>query len=291
MTIKHLVLSGGAYLGLYQLGAMSHLAKQGFYIHSNLESIYGTSIGGLLGSIICLNNDWDTVIDYFEKRPWEKLIQITPAMLFDVIPNKGLLGEKLISDLMTPLIKAQNLEETITLKELYDYCHVDLYLYTICVNTFSSVKLSHKSHPDISLIKALYMSCALPYLFQPVWYKNEYYIDGGLLNNYPILDCIDDHSNINEVLSSRFVSSPCLEAVTQETNLFEYGYFLYRKLVRKVRHIEIPPLCNEIIIPCVEINVTDGKAVLYNTEERKKYIEQGIDIAKLFLLEKGKNNT
>ena len=41
MSIKHLVLAGGAYKGLYIIGAMKELIKQNYIDISNIENIYG----------------------------------------------------------------------------------------------------------------------------------------------------------------------------------------------------------------------------------------------------------
>ena len=54
MTIKNLVLSGGAYKGFYTIGALNHLSKTNFYNIENIEKIYGTSVGSLLGALLCL---------------------------------------------------------------------------------------------------------------------------------------------------------------------------------------------------------------------------------------------
>ena len=34
------------------------------------------------------------------------------------------------------------------------------------------------------------MSCAIPFIFQPVFYNNKIYGDGGLINPFPINKCI-----------------------------------------------------------------------------------------------------
>ena len=58
------------------------------------------------------------------------------------------------------------------------------------LNAFKSVELSYKTHPDLSLMVALTMSCALPGLFMPVCIENECYMDGGVMTNYPINYCL-----------------------------------------------------------------------------------------------------
>jgi predicted acylesterase/phospholipase RssA len=52
MTIKHLVISGGGPLGLRYLGALEKLEQEEFWKLENIESIYGTSIGSIIGAFI-----------------------------------------------------------------------------------------------------------------------------------------------------------------------------------------------------------------------------------------------
>ena len=286
MVIKHIVLSGGAYLGFYQFGAMQYLAKHHFYHHKDIQSIYGTSVGGLIGAIMCLHSDWSIINDYFVDRPWQKLAHVSPSMVFDAIPNKGLLNKSFIDEIMTPLVKSAGFQENITMKNLYEFSNIHLCLYTIDINTFELIELSHDTTPELELLSAIYMSCCLPYVFQPFWHNETYYIDGGLLNSYPIGNCIDRNCKVEEILSCTFQTTPCIEKIVQSSSIFEFGYFLYRKLVKKARQKEIPKLQNEIVIPCVEVNMSDASQILYANEIRQEYIDKGAEYARLFLEEK-----
>ena len=61
MTIKNLVLSGGAYKGFYTIGALNHLSKTEFYKIENIEKIYGTSVGSFIGAVLCLKLNFDDI--------------------------------------------------------------------------------------------------------------------------------------------------------------------------------------------------------------------------------------
>ena len=283
--IEHIVISGGAYLGLYELGCLKYLHKKEFYKYKNIKSIHGTSIGGLIGAIVCLNMEWDTVVEYFVKRPWHKIINITPSMFFDVMHKKGLLDTCVISKALKPLFNACEFNEDITLLEFYESTNIELVLYTIPINTYDCISLSYKSHPELSVLKAVEMTCALPYLFQPVLYNDEYYIDGGLLNNYPLPSCIKrDDTDKSNVLSLKLQPENALE-LTYDSNLFEYGYFLYCKMISvSSKKYKVPvKIENQIIIPCLLMNASDGYNVLMDEQERATYIRKGEEYAKLFL--------
>ena len=54
MTIKHLVLSGGGPTGFLTYGAARFLSQERFWQYDDIETIYGTSIGGFMGVVLSL---------------------------------------------------------------------------------------------------------------------------------------------------------------------------------------------------------------------------------------------
>ena len=46
--------------------------------------------------------------------------------------------------------------------------------------------LTPETHSNISVLDAIQMSCSYPFIFELFSYKNKYYIDGGILDNFPI---------------------------------------------------------------------------------------------------------
>lgn len=296
MVIKHIVLSGGAYKGLYEIGALKYLSKKGFYNIDDIQTLHGTSIGGFIATLLCFKMDWDTIDDYIIKRPWYKITNVSPMMLFDILPKKGILGNDFFRSALEPLLKSQQMENDITLKQFYEKTGIELNLYTIELNSFKLIQMSYKTMPDLELITSIHMTCCLPYIFQPVWYNNSYYIDGGLINNYPIEYCLKNEDIDNrEILGVKFQTTETSATLGEDTNIFEYGYFLYKKLVKtnnskmdlyhKNRHD-----IYELIIPSKELDVKDGYETIMKSEIRAKYIEDGVNYAKVFYAYLDKNS-
>ena len=66
MPIKHAVISGGGTTFFSTLGAVQQLEKNGIWNINEIESIYGTSAGGIAAVVFCLKfNDWTIINDYF----------------------------------------------------------------------------------------------------------------------------------------------------------------------------------------------------------------------------------
>ena len=93
MTIKTLVLAGGAYKGLMLLGALNYLNKINYYDIEKITDIYGTSVGSLIGVIICLKLDWKDIVDYTINKPWHNIIKSPSELILNIINKKGMLDK------------------------------------------------------------------------------------------------------------------------------------------------------------------------------------------------------
>ena len=193
MTIKHLVISGGGPAGFLTYGAARHLAKENLWKLEDIESIYCCSIGAFMGVIISLGYDWEWIDDYFIKRPWEKTLGITAISFLKAYTEKGIVGDELIHNSLEPLLTAKELTVDTTMAEFYEFNGIDIHIYTTNLNTqfLTKIDISHTSHPDMPLIKAIRMTTAYPFAFKPVCEGGDCFIDGGLLNNLPLNDCIE----------------------------------------------------------------------------------------------------
>ena len=292
--IKHLVISGGGPAGFLTYGALRYTAQQKIWNLNKLKSIYGCSVGAFFGVIVSLGYDWEWLDDYFIKRPWEKLINISALTFFE---KKGLLDEKFIEESIASLLSAKDLNVNITLKELYEHNKIEIHMYTTNINTsiIEKVDLSYKTHPELSVIKALNMSMCYPFLFKPVCInENECYIDGGLLNNYPLNDCIKQQEIVddvnedikNEILAFKNVwveDEKNKYNITEESSVVDFLLVLMRKM-----HCSIDTERHQIevknTIKCY-IEGLDGLPqwleALSNEEMRKSLIEKGAEQAQL----------
>ena len=292
--IKHLVISGGGPAGFLTYGALRYTAQQKVWNLNEIKSIYGCSVGAFFGVIISLGYDWEWLDDYFIKRPWEKLINISALTFFE---KKGLLDEKFIEESISVLLSAKDLKVNITLKELYEHNKIEIHMYTTNINSsmIEKVDISYKTHPELSVIKALNMSMCYPFLFKPVCInENECYIDGGLLNNYPLNDCIEQQKsedNVNEDIKDEILAFKNIWVqdeknqyiIKEESSVVDFLLVLMRKM-----HCSIDTERHQTevknTIKCY-IEGLDGLPqwleALSNEEMRKSLIEKGAEQAHL----------
>jgi NTE family protein len=250
--IKHLVINGGGPTGLISYGAAKYLEQHEYFNINDIKSIYGASIGSLIGVLISLKYEWNVIDDYITKRPWEKVFQIGAEDLLNIFYTKGIVPFNMIELILKDLLEAKDLSTNVTLKEFYEYNNIDIYMTVVELNTFEKELISHKTHPDLSLITAIQMSTAVPIMFKPVLYEGKCYIDGGILCNYPLQECLDiekcDKSEIlgfrNEDNTSNKIENANL--FDEKTSLIDYLTGTIEKVVTRlhkaemVNHIEIP---------------------------------------------------
>lgn len=295
--IKHLVISGGGPLGLRYLGALEMLEQQKFWSIENIESIYGTSVGSIIGAFICLKYDWETLNKYIIERPWHDAFKISAKQLFDSYYNKGLFDKSIVEIIFKPLLTAKDLQMNVTLKEFYDFSKIDLHIFTFELNKFETIEMNHVSHPDLLLIDALTMSSSLPGIFMPTIIGNKCFIDGGVMYNFPINQCIRDHPNVDEILGIKSAYDKDNDnfkniEVNSESSLLEYVICLTINSMNFIRDsVKLENIEN--VIKCY---VTDNPLTLDYIKEsihsqtlRKEWILTGEKDAMTFLAQKVQN--
>jgi len=285
--IEHIVINGGGPTGFLSYGALKCIFENDFVDMKNIKSIYGTSVGAIIGVILTLDYDWNTLDDYFIKRPWEKVFKIEPENFFEMYQSKGLFQFNMVSEILKPLLTAKDLSDGITLREFYEYNKIEHHFFTVEMNSFKKIDLNYKTHPDLSLITALEMSSAVPVLFKPVIIEDKCYIDGGLFDNYPINECLH-----NEKCTDDQILGICNKwthgdvVIENNMNLFQYLQASLEQIVKYVQRLdkavkiryEVKCLCDKNLG-----EYSNWINYMRDSSKRKELIEDGKKYAELFL--------
>ncbi len=286
MTIKHLVFGGGGAGGYAIYGAIKCLSRNNFWSIENIESIYATSIGTLIGIYVALKYDWTTIDDYLIKRPWDKVITIKPLDIINIWQEKGMLNENVIKLILKPLLEAKELSENVTLQEFYHYNSIEMHFYTTDLNTVlpTKIDISYKTHPDLELYKAAAMSAAIPIIFSPICDGSFCYIDGGLLNNFPLDDCIEKHKNIDEILAIKVETKPNIDYINSESALPVYLYNLVEGMRKLISTEDCQTKIPNIVICNFETNnFSNWMDALIDGEKREEIVELGNRCGETFI--------
>jgi predicted acylesterase/phospholipase RssA len=294
-TIKHLVLSGGGSTGIRMIGALQHLEKNGFWNIENIRTIYGTSIGAVIGLLMALKfDDWTTITDYVIKRPWHDAFPVGVNEFFEAFSKKGLFDSSVFLTFFKPFFLAKDLSPEITMKEFFEYSGIELHFFTLELNTFQVVNVSYKTFPDLKLLDAIHMTCALPIVVAPVCLEDgKCYVDGGVVYNYPLGFCLEEQmSDETEILA--FKNDYILESekmrISRDSTILDYMMTFINKLMMNVdTEGKQPRLKNEIICRTLPTGLYTLKSALYSAEFRLELLKEGIQSG-IDFLEKMKSN-
>jgi predicted acylesterase/phospholipase RssA len=284
MTIKHLVISGGGPIMVQVLGAIQHLEKNDFLNIKNIETIYGTSAGAIVGTLICLNYDWDTINDYIIKRPWKDVFPITVQNIFDAYTKKGIFDIKTVEKCFKPLLDAKDIPMDINLADFFKISNIELHLFTFEINEYKVADISYLTHPNLSLLRAIQMTCSLPILVTPVCIDDKCYIDGGMASNYPLNYCIESGKSPDEILGFKNKYSEKKNIVNSESTILDFLLSFLFKAVFSFNTENIQQsIKNEVICNADHLSVDVLKNALSSIEVRRDLFNNGTESAVQFL--------
>ncbi|SHI54305.1 patatin-like phospholipase family protein [Algibacter luteus] len=155
-----LVLSGGGIRGAAHLGAIKALEEHGI----SPNYIAGTSAGAIVGALYAYGYKWDDILTFFSKT------QIIDLKKFAINKPGFIDAEKFYSSFKTYL-------------KHDDFGSLKKHLKVTAANILNG---NLEVFEAGELIKPVIASSAIPGLFSPVKINDNYYVDGGALNNFPV---------------------------------------------------------------------------------------------------------
>ena len=248
MTIKHLVFSGGSYKILHMIGIIKRLKQINYYKLDDIPIYVRHRKGIILSLLVMLDLDLTIVEDFIIiNKPWEKTLKITTETILNIIYKKGFLNIEFMYNIFANHFKHKNIKLNITLKELYEYIKIEFNIYVFNISKFESEIFNYKTHPDLKVVEAIYMSCSIPFAFRSMKYNGNYYLDGGLEIEYPLNDTVDICENTKEILGIRVSNISENIKMSDDINILSYGIYLFERLIHKHRKLDYKKIDYEII--------------------------------------------
>jgi predicted acylesterase/phospholipase RssA len=213
-----LVISGGSVQGIIILGAIQFTVDN--FLLNKINTYIGTSVGAICIYLLIIGYTPSEIMAYIcTHQITEQLKNINLVSMFN---RQGALSFSIIYEQLEKMT-IEKIGKLITMGDLFV-----LYKKTfICVTYNKTLDkpelLSHLTYPDMPCLIALRMSSNLPILFEDFKYMGNYYIDGGIVNNFPI-DIGDTMGNkilgISMCCGTKFASS------FSEESMLSYVYKL-----------------------------------------------------------------
>lgn len=181
---KILVISGGGLKGFAGLGSLKCLLDN--YVINNCDTLAGSSVGAVICFLYNIGYGPKDIYDVLEQIDFTKLIKyIEPENLL-LDPCFGISSPEPIIYSIHKFMKNKNINNKITFLQLYEMTKTNLIITGTCLNDITIKYFSHSTTPDMQILKALRISISIPFIFRPYQYDGKLWVDGGVMNNFPI---------------------------------------------------------------------------------------------------------
>lgn len=263
--MKQLILSGGGMKGLCYIGCLKYFEENNML--KDLELFVGTSIGALMGFTILIGYTSNELIELFSKINFTNLTNVTGDTILNFFKDFGIdNGEKLLNfiNILIKKKRKENDNNPLTFKDFYNLNKINFCISAYCLNDKKTVYFNYKTHPDLDIALAIRMSISIPFYFIPVKFNDKTYIDGGLINNFPI-----DNKFIkdNKDTIALFFINNNNEKIVENINSFEIYcshildsyYKNIKKLYKKFNKAHLISLKLDFDIFMLEFNIDNEK--------------------------------
>ena len=186
MVITNLVLSGGHFKGMSYIGVFKALEE--LNISKNIKNILGVSSGSIFSLPFVLGLNSFQIESILNAVSLEQLYNINIDSILDINSNYGIDNGDKINNLLKIIIKKVLNNENATFSDLKIFkpdINFIIGAANICTKKYEY--FSYKTTPDMPLYLAVRISIGIPIYFRSISYKNNFYIDGAFINNYPRL--------------------------------------------------------------------------------------------------------
>lgn len=279
-NIKKLVFSGGGLAGLITIGAL-HRFEQEIKkpVNEQIDTYVGSSIGAIISVLLSIGY---TPKELFKEMKKQKMLEIEVS-IDNLIDMYGLDPGMQILDWIGDIIEKKQITREITLEELYAKTQKRVVLITTCVDDQKSLALDYILFPKLKLLHAIRMSIGIPFIFTAVLWQNKRYVDGGILNNYPI-DLFD--ANDTTVLGFMLFTKPCELPTNQENpshglDFKDYTLKLFGCLTQKMAALYYENRKHQTVL----LRNSETLTFQFNisNSHKKKLFSIGIDQMNLYL--------
>jgi predicted acylesterase/phospholipase RssA len=193
---RTVVLSGGGSNGIAHAGAAAALARENLLDWTSPDratsSFHCCSVGALFGLLMYLRVDISSAKELGMMRPFLDFFKPTLSTVrkCDVgnLALCGTRGKSVIAFLDALIQKATGIRRA-TFAQLHKYNKENGGLW-VCVTSLATghgVVMSHATHPQVQVARAVFASMLIPFLFSPVNIGGDLYVDGAVSGqNFPL---------------------------------------------------------------------------------------------------------
>lgn len=274
---------GGGVAGLAHVGVIEVLNDMG--ILDKITHTSGSSAGSLIETLVSCRVPYETIkeivmnLDYtsFQDSSW-----FVPFDVYKLVYNFGWNPGDALTKVYGDIMEKYVGNRSITFGQIREIYGTTVIITSTDVGLESTVYYTPDTHPDMPVIEAGRESSSIPGFYCPVVKDGHMYVDGGVLDNYPIQK-LYDYLPKEKVFGVKLVSEDDNSNQVHKipVNVTEYVMKIIKMLHHQASkvHIDDDDWKRTIKANVGSIKSTDFKL----TNEQKLWlIEQGKIAAKKF---------
>jgi predicted acylesterase/phospholipase RssA len=181
---SNLCFGGGGMKIIPFIGALRFFLKNNIINFKLLKELIGVSAGSFLALLINLGYNIEEIESFILNFNYNFLIPENNSE--NLIFNYGLEPITKMNNLLKTFFINKQINHKITFLEFFKLTKIKL---TIVITNLTKKKVeywNYLNYPNIMVIDAVKISSCFPLVYQPIKINNCYYIDGGILDNFPI---------------------------------------------------------------------------------------------------------
>jgi predicted acylesterase/phospholipase RssA len=212
-----IVMSGGSINGITILGALQYLKDKNLI--NNIKNYIGTSIGAVLSYLLIIGYTPVEVIVYLCTH-YQLFERLKCFNIVNASRGEGAVSFSSISDELEKMT-IDKVGKVLNMGDLEDRFEKKFMCITYNTTKSKAEYLSGENTPDLPCLTAIRMTCNLPLVFEAYKYGDSFYIDGGLVNNFPL--------DIAEKMGSKVIGIFLSYDISEDNpnrNLLEFIYKL-----------------------------------------------------------------
>lgn len=182
----NLVLEGGGALGVAICGALEELHVRGFL--AGIKNFAGSSAGSIIAGAMACGASFNFILDELTKADFGSFLDYGNKLYaaYNMYYYNGICPGDVFENWYGGVIEKLTGDANITLKSIHKKYGGRLVITGTSLNTRTVKYFDYRNTPDIPLKKLVRISTSIPGVFIPVEYAGDKWVDGGVLDNYPI---------------------------------------------------------------------------------------------------------
>ena len=179
--VVNIPLCGGGYYGYAEVAALKEMDNYKEYF--DIKHISGVSVGSMVAALYAVGYNPDELAKVMFNFDFDKLIKDSMFPYLKLYEKYGMYEA-------CPL--EEEIEKFIRIKTNIKYCtfsqiKMKLSIFSTNLNMQCPRLFNKDTTPEIPISKAVRMSISYPLVMTPILFEGDYFGDGGIYMNYPIL--------------------------------------------------------------------------------------------------------